>query len=154
MVFKPREELAAENRFGKKISEVRQAAELIEGAYNALFSNSTVKVGVMCDLEEALAILRDILPDAEIPEKMAKVWQRIGEHRPPLRNEWFASELNKPEQARFDFTCQSFDILRINTVSMKSVAHEGDPCKHCGSPDKNIGSGPCRGLVYSGYEID
>ncbi len=89
-------------------------------------------------------------------ESMAYVWKKTGEHRPPLAGEQFIGYKGYPETARFDFSEQSFDILRAETVPAASVAHEGDPCIHCGvgHGDEAMMPGPCRGLVFVGAFLD
>jgi hypothetical protein len=88
--------------------------------------------------------------------QLAYVWKRTGEHRPPLIGESFVGYRGQMETASFSFSEQSFDILRGERVAAASVAHEGDPCIHCGSihGSETMIPGPCRGLCFAGAFLD
>lgn len=88
--------------------------------------------------------------------RMAYVWKKTGEHRSPLVGESFVGDRGQMETARFSFSEQSFDILRGEKVPASSVAHEGDPCIHCGSKhgSETMIQGPCRGLCFAGVLLD
>ena len=79
--------------------------------------------------------------------EMTILWERTGEHRPPMAGEWFDSPNQGQIQARFDFAATSFDILRQRVVPLSSVAHCGDPCKYCGVAHDNVPVGPCPARV-------
>jgi hypothetical protein len=52
------------------------------------------------------------------------VYEETGETRPPRTGEWFRGNNGFEVQARFDFSCQSFPILRERLVPADSVVEE------------------------------
>ena len=86
-------------------------------------------------------------------ETQAIIWERTGQHRPPLTGESFVGYDGRPDTALFDFTAQTFDILRVRRVPMKEVAHLGDPCKFCGMAHDDVSPGPCKGLCDFGVTL-
>lgn len=52
---------------------------------------------------------------------MKLVFTETGENRPPLAGEWFRGYNGVEDRARFDFSVQSFPILRMSLVPDEEV---------------------------------
>lgn len=60
----------------------------------------------------AVAIQHEQRPALEGAMNYTLTYEETGEVRPPRAGEWFRGYNGGPDQARFDFSCQAFPILR------------------------------------------
>jgi len=81
------------------------------------------------------------------------IWKRTGEVRPPMRDEMFLGSKGNIRRAYFNFTEQAFPILTVEEATIDSIAHEGDPCIHCGKEHDEVKIGPCLGRCVAATQI-
>jgi len=54
-------------------------------------------------------------------------YEETGEVRPPFAGEWFRGYKGYPVRAMFDYSVQSFPILRVMLIEISAAAEEARP---------------------------